>query len=137
MTSARKIKTNRSNARASTGPKTKRGKARAARNARHHGLSLPAISDPALSEQAELLARKIIGKANDNKKACELARRVAETQIDLIRIRQARHDLLAHNVSDPDYRRAEESIFAFKLAKKVGRIIGMCTPMPPIIMGQF
>ena len=44
MTSARKLEANRRNARASTGPRTAAGKARAAQNARRHGLSLAAAS---------------------------------------------------------------------------------------------
>jgi len=65
MTSAQKIKTNRANAQASTGPKTAQGKARTARNARRHGLSLSVISDPVLSEQVEVLAREIAGEVAD------------------------------------------------------------------------
>jgi len=45
LRSDRKIKANRANARASTGPRTARGRARAARNALRHGLSLPRPSD--------------------------------------------------------------------------------------------
>jgi hypothetical protein len=59
MTSDRKIKANRKNARASTGPKTVQGHPRTARNARRHGLSLPICTDPALSEEVEKLAREI------------------------------------------------------------------------------
>jgi len=51
--------TSRVNARASTGPKTRDGKARVARNARRHGLSLPVLHDPALSRAVGDLARKI------------------------------------------------------------------------------
>jgi hypothetical protein len=61
VTSARKMRANRVNARASTGPKTAQGLARAARNALRHGLSLPVCSDPALSEEVEALAREIAG----------------------------------------------------------------------------
>ena len=57
MTSARKIRANRANARASTGPQTTRGRARAARNALRHALSLPVCSIPALSDEVETLAR--------------------------------------------------------------------------------
>ena len=85
MTSDRKIKANRANARGSTGPKTARGRARAARNAFCHGLSLPACSDPALSEEVEALAREMAGP-EANARIEELARRVAEAQIDLARI---------------------------------------------------
>ncbi len=89
MTSAQKIKANRANAQASTGPRTAQGKARTARNARRHGLSLSVISDPVLSEQVEALARKIAGQAVDAE-IYQRARRIAEAQIDLQRVRYAR-----------------------------------------------
>ena len=102
MTSAQKIKTNRANAQASTGPKTAQGKARTARNARRHGLSLSVISDPVLSEQVEVLAREIAGEVADEEIYLR-ARRIAEAQIDLQRVRYARHQLLSRELSDPDY----------------------------------
>ena len=43
MTGERKIRANRTNAQASTGPKTARGRSHAARNALRHALSLPSI----------------------------------------------------------------------------------------------
>jgi len=61
VTSERKIAANRTNARASTGPQTTRGRAHVARNALRHGLSLPACSNPAVSEDVEALAREIAG----------------------------------------------------------------------------
>ena len=102
MTSERKIEANRANARASTGPKTERGRARTARNAFRHGLSLPVCSEPVLSDEIEALAREIAGPdANTRKK--ELARRVAEAEIDLRRVRFARHQLLSNALRDPYY----------------------------------
>jgi len=103
MTGARKIKANRANARASTGAKTVHGKARAAQNARRHGLSLSVLENPVLSEEAENLARKI-AREGATHEILNLARRVAEAQIDLIRIRQARHDLLSRDLNDPEFR---------------------------------
>lgn len=50
MTSARKIKANRENARVSSGPNSAHGRANSTRNALRHGLSLPVYSDPALCE---------------------------------------------------------------------------------------
>jgi hypothetical protein len=88
LTSERKISANRANARASTGPQTTRGRTRAARNAVRHGLSLPVCSDRALSEEVETLAREIAGP-DANAETQELARRVAEAQIDLRRVRYA------------------------------------------------
>jgi hypothetical protein len=102
VTSDRKIKANRANARASTGPKTAPGRARAARNALCHGLSLPVCSDPALCEEVEALAREIAG-TDASAEIQELARRVAEAQIDLRRVRHARHQFLTRSLSDPHY----------------------------------
>jgi hypothetical protein len=101
-TSERKIRANRANAQASTGPKTTRGRIRSARNALRHALSLPVHSDPALSEEAATVAREIAG-LDANAEMQELARRVAEAQIDLRRVRIARHDLLSRALGDPDY----------------------------------
>jgi len=100
LTSDRRIKANRANARASTGPKTAQGRARAVRNALRHGLSLPIYSDPALSEEVDTLAREIAG-IDPNAEVQEHARRVAEAQIDLHRVRNARHQLLSHELGDP------------------------------------
>ena len=96
------MEANRANARASTGPKTARGRARAARNALRHGLSLPVCSDRALFEEVEALAREIAGP-NANARIQELARRVAEAQIDLRRVRHARHKLLSNALNEPYY----------------------------------
>ena len=102
MTTASKIHANRANARASTGPKTADGRARSARNALRHALSLPVCSNPALSEEVETLAREIAGP-DANAETQELARRVAEAQIDLRRVRYARHKLLSDALADPHY----------------------------------
>jgi hypothetical protein len=102
LTSDHKIKANRANAQASTGPKTADGRARAARNALRHALSLPVRSNPALSEEVETLAREIAGPGA-NAETQDLARQVAEAQIDLRRVRYARHKLLSDALSDPHY----------------------------------
>ena len=102
MTSERKIRANRANARVSTGPKTARGRSHAARNALRHALSLPVSSDPVLSKEVETLAREIAGM-DANAEIQELARRIAEAEIDLRRVRRARHQLFSQALSDPDY----------------------------------
>ena len=102
MTSDLKIKANRANARASTGPRTAQGRARASRNALRHALSLPACSNPALSEEVETLAREIAGPGA-NAETQELARQVAEAQIDLRGVRYARHQFLSDTLSNQDY----------------------------------
>jgi hypothetical protein len=94
MSSERKSRANRANARKSTGPKTPRGKARAAANARRLGLSVPVLADPVLSDRVAAFTCEIAGEtSNDNIR--ELARRIAEAQIALQRVRQARHQFLA------------------------------------------
>ena len=86
MTSERKRQANRANAQASTGPRTAKGKRCCALNARRHGLNVSVLTtltlqrrsrcsrggSPALAESAEILF---------------CARRVAEAQIDLQRVR--------------------------------------------------
>ena len=101
MTTERKIRANRANARASTGPKTAWGRLHAARNALRHALSLPVSSDPVFSEDVEALAREIAG-TDTSAEIKDLARRIAEAQIDLRRVRHARHQLFSQASSDPD-----------------------------------
>ena len=90
MSTSRQIEANRDNARSSTGPRTERGRARASRNARRHGLSVSVVSDPRLSERVEELARHLVGETA-SPAVLEVARRFAEAQIDLDRIRKARY----------------------------------------------
>jgi hypothetical protein len=102
VTSERKISANRANARASTGPKTERGRLHGARNALRHALSLPVSSDPVFSEEVEVLTREIIGTDADPELKV-LAHRIAEAQIDLRRVRHARHQLLSRVLSADPY----------------------------------
>jgi hypothetical protein len=135
MTSERKIKANRANARASTRPKTAHGKARAGKNARRHGLSLPILADPTLSAEVEALAREIAGKGA-TPKILEGARRFAEAQIDLQRVREERHDLLTRHFSDSDYFPKENFTVLKKSMKIVVRHLRRFGPMaecPPEI----
>jgi hypothetical protein len=102
LTSPRKAETNRQNARKSSGPKSETGKARSARNARRHGLAVSLWSDTRLVAGIEDLARDIAGeRASDEERA--LARRIAEAHVDLVRIRQARHNLLQSGLSEEDF----------------------------------
>jgi hypothetical protein len=133
MTSERKIGANRANARASTGPKTTHGRSHAARNALRHALSLPVYFDPALSAEVEALTRKIAG-TDANAEQQQRARHIAEAQIDLRRVRYARHQLFSQALSDPDY---ESEVM---LRKKSALVIGYAqrfdlrTPMPKNVM---
>ncbi len=100
MTSARKIRANRANARASSGPKTAAGKAQSAQNAFRHGFNVPTLLDPTLASDVEALARRIVGKSADAH-VLESALRIAEAQIDLRRVRSHRHWLIERAMPDP------------------------------------
>jgi len=99
LTSDSKIKANRANARASTGPKTAQGRVRAARNALSHGLSLPLYANPTLSKEVEVLADEIAG-ADANAEIRQWACRIAEAEIDLRRVRHARHQVLSDKLNN-------------------------------------
>ena len=86
--SPRRLYANRCNARASTGPRSAAGKARAAQNARRHGLSA-AARDPVYDQEVVALAHRIVGDEADGHRLA-LARRIAEAQVDLMRARRAR-----------------------------------------------
>jgi hypothetical protein len=93
MISPNKLRANRANALHSTGPRSPAGKARSARNARRHGLAIPASSDPGLAANIEALARAIAGR-EANAQNLALAREIAAAQIDLIRVQKVRLELL-------------------------------------------
>ena len=97
------------------GPRTVAGKASSARNALRHGLSVPVLADPATAAAVEALACEVmaeLGRTIHSAKGIEpegegsdrlppradlgtLARAVAEAQVDLLRIRRVRHELIA------------------------------------------
>ena len=84
-----------------SGPRTAAGKARSARNAFRHGLTVPVLSDPVTAGEVEALTLRIVqGAAPDvdpdvDEDVAALARQVAQAQLDLIRVRRVRHELLA------------------------------------------
>jgi hypothetical protein len=102
VTSDRKIEANRANARASTGPRTRHGRARSAKNAFRHGLSLPVQTDQAFYEEVQALASEIAGP-HAGPRIQIVALRVAEAEVDVRRVRHLRHFLLSEKLSDPNY----------------------------------
>ena len=101
MSAPLQVRANQANTRISTGPKSRAGKWRSARNARRHGLSLPIWSDPSLSADAEGLALALAGPAAGPELQCR-ARTAAAAQIDVDRIRRVRHRLIAQEFDDPN-----------------------------------
>jgi hypothetical protein len=86
---------NRRNAAKSTGPKSRAGKRKAARNALKHGLAVPVRADPGLVARVDALSRLLAGERSEASRLVLLARRVAEAQVGLERVRAARFALLA------------------------------------------
>jgi hypothetical protein len=104
MSRARRAFANRANARKSTGPQTRAGKAIVARNARRHGLSLTLQQDHGIEPEVEALARLIIGSIVGlaaEPRILELACRIAEAQLDLARIRRVRLPVRARLATEP------------------------------------
>ena len=85
MTSDRRRRANRINAKSSTGPKTVQGKARAGQNALRHGLNVPVINDVEHAPEIESLARRL-ADVDADAEVLELARKVSEAQVDINRV---------------------------------------------------
>jgi hypothetical protein len=102
MSSQHKVQANRENARSSTGPRTATGKAQVAGNARRHGLATPIWSDATLANEAEQLARRIAGP-DPSAQILAQARRVAEAQVDIARIRRMRRAILEPALTNASY----------------------------------
>lgn len=93
MTSDRRHEANVANARASTGPRSKAGKARSSKNALRHGLNVSIWDDAALTSRAKDLALRIAGPKPDTERLVR-AWAIAEAQFTLERVRARRMRLL-------------------------------------------
>ena len=94
MASEAKIAANRRNAQRSTGPRSTAGKARTRRNALVHGLSTPAGHDEAELAQIDELAYAFAPSQLAGHEEGELGLLAAEAQVELLRVRRAKVDLV-------------------------------------------
>lgn len=120
MTSDRQRRANQANAAASTGPKTRAGRERAAQNALRHGLSIPV-------SHAEAIARRIAGP-DAKAETLEQARRIGDAQVDLNRVRARRTALVTNSLGDPNYRPLSVLKHSVRLMGLVDRIKGLALP---------
>jgi len=102
MSSERRRRANRRNARKCTGPRTAGGKARSARNALRHGLARPAGLDPQLVQAIGRLAHAIAGEGASPDRR-ERAGRIAAAHVDVMRVRQAKRDLYSQSLSCDEF----------------------------------
>ena len=105
MTSDRQIAANRANANKSTGPRTRRGKAKVGRNALRHGLDAFGCGDSGLSETTERLAKAIC--QGPDRVGYHQALIIAESFADIVRVRAARVHILDHALELPKILRLE------------------------------
>jgi hypothetical protein len=121
LTSDRQRRANQANGKAGRGPKTKAGKARSARNALRHGLSIPVCKEPSLSIQAEEIALKLAGPDPDES-LLDRARAVGEAQVDLNRVRARRNALFAQLLADPEYQPLSAHKNQVRIMRKIDRV---------------
>ena len=116
MTSDRKRASNRNNALKSTGPRSEGGLGHSSRNALRHGLAIAIGLDPSFRNDIETLALAM-ERCQGRDTIGEFARQVAESEIDLLRIRKLRASLFKSVANDPDARPEAHSELNDNLAK--------------------
>lgn len=97
MASNRQIEANRTNAKRSTGPKTRRGKAKSSRNALRHGLARSGNRDEA--DVARLAG--VISSGLEHPGAAPMIVDLARCKVELLRVRAVRQDILAALLQGP------------------------------------
>lgn len=85
------------------------------------------MSDPNRSAEIENLAVKIAGKGVEPD-VVELARDIARAQIDLGRIRQARHDFLSRKIGNPNFTPKRFLKMGHEALKEMRRIMRVSKP---------
>jgi hypothetical protein len=102
MSSDRQIEANRSNAKGSTGPRSKSGRAVSSRNALRLGLAVDIAADPLIHDDIAKLSNAL-SPSSPSQEVSEYSRQAAEAQLDLMRIRKTRawlFDMLYFAASD-------------------------------------
>ena len=92
MATDKQIAANRANAKRSTGPKIGAGRAISRNNAYRHGLSLQL--DALTSANADVIAQALVAEQT-NENLLKSASNFAQAQLQLLRIRSVRVDLLS------------------------------------------
>jgi len=100
LTPRSRAEANRLNAIKSTGPRSLRGKARAAQNARRHGFASASTGRDGHPEEVEYLARIFAGNGTSTVRLAQ-ARVVAEMELLLGRICEARVNVINRHLSGP------------------------------------
>ena len=114
MASDRQIAANRANAKSSTGPRSRNGKANSSRNAVRHGLASATRTDLTLADGVETLAKAISGS---DAIPTEFAYQAASAELDLLRIREIGARVLDDVVGHPTASLADYNEAYLKLAK--------------------
>lgn len=100
MTTERQREANRKNARKSSGPRSKRGKDRARRNALRHGLSLEPDRVPELRDWIESFLRLVAERHGGSSDIMGAAREVAAAFCEHKRMRDVRTQMLRTKADD-------------------------------------
>jgi hypothetical protein len=119
IVSSRRLAANRNNALLSTGPKTELGKLASRNNALRHGLARPVTEDADAATRVEFLAKVLEASRNDPW-YCELARDLAESLVDLQRVRGVRAQIL-HQLGDLENADAAKHAWAANQIRRIGR----------------
>ena len=147
MATERRCAANRANAAKSTGPRTAAGKARVAQNGCRHGLNRPVGRDPAFAGDIEAWARKICrlppapaaDECPDPRLALELhlARRIAEAQVEVRRVRLARHRMQETALANPKYRSRRGNRARIEMLGQVVELRRLGIPLPDEMVQAF
>ena len=101
--SKRRLRAMRVGKPAGSGPTSAAGKARSAQNARKHGLNVPVMYDPDVAADVAFMAEELAPGCEDPE-LIGRARRIAEAQVDLMRVARARRDIISAAMADPGCR---------------------------------